>query len=180
MGRIPWNKKSNIYDLSGEYGVGWTSNTNEEFYFDLEDYDKIKDCCWSKGKNGYAIANIDGKNKTMHGVLCEFKNVDHKNRNRLDNRKENLRKATTTQQAQNRGLQSNNTSGVVGIYYRKERNAWFAQITVNGKTKTIKYSHNKEEAIRARLEAEKNILENLLLNNIYLKNITYLWRYNYA
>ena len=40
MGRIPWNKKSNIYDLSGEYGVGWTSNTNEEFYFDLEDYDK--------------------------------------------------------------------------------------------------------------------------------------------
>lgn len=37
--------KQNKYDLSGEYGVGWTSNTNEEFYFDLEDYNKIKDYC---------------------------------------------------------------------------------------------------------------------------------------
>lgn len=36
----------NIYNLSGEYGIGWTSNTNKEFYFDLEDYDKIKDYCW--------------------------------------------------------------------------------------------------------------------------------------
>ena len=40
------NKKSNIYDLTGEYGVGWTSNTNREFYFDIEDFDKIKDYCW--------------------------------------------------------------------------------------------------------------------------------------
>ena len=34
-------RKYNTYDLSGEYGIGWTSNTNKEFYFDLEDYDKI-------------------------------------------------------------------------------------------------------------------------------------------
>ena len=32
------HKKYNQYDLSGEYGIGWTSNTNEEFYFDLEDF----------------------------------------------------------------------------------------------------------------------------------------------
>lgn len=45
------NKKYNQYDLSGEYGIGYTSNTNAEginyFYFDLEDYDKIKKYCWS-------------------------------------------------------------------------------------------------------------------------------------
>ena len=34
-------KKYNTYDLSGEYGIGYTSN-GEEFYFDLEDYQKIK------------------------------------------------------------------------------------------------------------------------------------------
>ena len=28
-------KKTNKYYLSGEYGIGWTSNTNKEFYFDL-------------------------------------------------------------------------------------------------------------------------------------------------
>ena len=35
-------KKYNTYDLSGDYGIGYTSK-DEEFYFDLEDYDKIKD-----------------------------------------------------------------------------------------------------------------------------------------
>ena len=154
MGSQPWNKKENKYNLDGEFGIGWTSNTNKEFYFDLDDYDKIKNYCWIEGKNGYAVANVGGKNRTMHSVICEYKLPDHKNRNRLDNRRENLRQASTVQQAQNRSVQSNNTSGVTGVYFRKERNAWFAQITVNGKTKTIKYSHNKEDAIKARLEAE--------------------------
>lgn len=35
-------KKKNEYDLSGEYGIGYTTNKGERFYFDLEDYDKIK------------------------------------------------------------------------------------------------------------------------------------------
>lgn len=37
-------RKYNTYDLSGEYGVGYTFK-DEEFYFDLEDYDLIKDYC---------------------------------------------------------------------------------------------------------------------------------------
>ena len=41
-------RKTNVYDLSGEYGIGWTTNTNNEFYFDLEDYELIKDYCWSE------------------------------------------------------------------------------------------------------------------------------------
>ena len=45
---IKRNKKYNKYDLSSDYGIGWTSNTNEKFYFDLEDYDKIQDYCWSE------------------------------------------------------------------------------------------------------------------------------------
>ena len=47
------SKKYNKYNLNGEYGIGWTSNTNEEFYFDLEDYDKIKDYCWFLDNRGY-------------------------------------------------------------------------------------------------------------------------------
>ena len=37
--------KFNRYDLSGEYGVGYTSK-NQPFYFDKEDYELIKDYCW--------------------------------------------------------------------------------------------------------------------------------------
>lgn len=38
------NKRYNRYDLTGEYGIGYT-NQGVEFYFDLEDYDKIKEYC---------------------------------------------------------------------------------------------------------------------------------------
>ena len=40
------NHKTNVYDLNGEYGIGWTFNTNKMFYFDLTDYDLIKNYCW--------------------------------------------------------------------------------------------------------------------------------------
>lgn len=48
-------RKFNAYDLSGEYGIGYTSK-GEEFYFDLEDYDKIKDCYWYKNDQGYLLS----------------------------------------------------------------------------------------------------------------------------
>ena len=50
-------RKYNNYDLSGEYGIGYTSK-GEEFYFDLEDYDKIKDYCWFKNDSGYILAAL--------------------------------------------------------------------------------------------------------------------------
>ena len=39
------NRKKNNYNLLDEYGIGYTSK-GEEFYFDLEDYNKIKDYTW--------------------------------------------------------------------------------------------------------------------------------------
>ena len=66
-------KKYNKYDLSGEYGIGWTTNTNHVFYFDLEDYEKIKDYCWIENDQGYIIAhNIHGTqpvNVRMHRIV---------------------------------------------------------------------------------------------------------------
>ena len=63
------NKQYNKYDLSGEYGIGWTNNTNEEFYFDIEDYDKIKNICWVAGSHG-RTKTLTGKdidsNKTIN------------------------------------------------------------------------------------------------------------------
>ena len=60
------SKKYNKYNLNGEYGIGWTSNTNEEFYFDLEDYDKIKDYCWFLDNRGYILTNIFGSKKSKN------------------------------------------------------------------------------------------------------------------
>lgn len=76
---IDRTKQYNKYDLSGEYGIGWTSNTNEEFYFDLEDYDKIKDYCWfkTKSKNYIMLMAKDPSTRKhiyMHWLVMGKKN----------------------------------------------------------------------------------------------------------
>ena len=86
--RIITALKNNTYDLSGEYGIGYTSK-GEEFYFDLEDYDLIKDYCWRTDRNGYIVSNEPNINRSiisMHRLvfsnieqLNKKQQVDHKN-----------------------------------------------------------------------------------------------------
>ena len=153
-------KKTNKYDLSGEYGIGWTSNTNEEFYFDLEDYDKIKDICWyahETNNNGYI--RIYGENLETHKqvsiaqVICGDW-MDHIDRNTFNNRKTNLRPCTPLENAQNKSIQKNNTSGVSGVSWESDRQRWKASIKIDKKDKRLGCFINKDDAIKARLEAE--------------------------
>ena len=152
------NREVNPVDLSGEYGIGWTLNTGAEFYFDLEDYDKIKDMCWYETKQRSAsqlMAHIPGKRRPvrMH-VWLGFKNHDHIDRNELNNRKSNLRPATVKENARNGPLRSTNTSGIIGVGWRERYQKWQAQITVDYKGIHLGYFTNKDDAIRARLNAE--------------------------
>ena len=63
------NKEYNDYDLSGEYGIGYTFK-DEKFYFDLEDYDKIKSYCWCVTNDGYIIAPQDkGGSILLHRLI---------------------------------------------------------------------------------------------------------------
>jgi hypothetical protein len=152
--------KENKYDLSGEYGIGWTTNTNKEFYFDLEDYEKIKSYTWIEdmaAQNYHSLrARKKGTNKNIKmSDLLGYKNYDHKNRNPFDNRKSNFRLATAQENARNRSLSPRNTSGVAGICWAEDCQKWVAFIGMDGKNKKIGRFINKEDAIRARLRAEK-------------------------
>ena len=153
-------KKYNRYDLSGEYGIGWTSNTNKEFYFDLEDYEKIKDYCWIEevGTTGYSSirARVPGENRIviMHWIILGEKWYDHINRNPFDNKKENLRKATRAENNRNCSISKNNTSGIIGVSWNKTNNSWRVRITVDRQTIEVGSFLNKEDAIVARLKAE--------------------------
>ena len=153
----PDRRKLNTYDLSGEYGIGWTHNTNREFYFDLEDYDKIKNYCWREdiSPNGYSMlkTRVEDKQVLMHNLLG-FINYDHKNRNSLDNRKSNLRQCTVVENCRNRSKRSDNTSGVIGVTWHKPLQKWRATINLNKKLTHIGYYTNKNDAIVARLKAE--------------------------
>ncbi len=68
----------------------------------------------------------------VHGVWPSGQ-IDHKNRNGLDNRISNLRVATSSQNQANKGMRSDNTSGVKGVTWDAERCKWLAAIHVNGK-----------------------------------------------
>ena len=149
------NKKYNTYDLTNEYGIGYTFK-GEEFYFDLEDYDKIKDYCWHINEQGYVVStNILFHRVIMNSPDIQFE-IDHKHgeATRNDNRKYNLRITTKSQNMMNVGLRSDNKSGVTGVIWHKRSGKWRAYIRVNNKFIELGLFNIFEDAVKARKEAE--------------------------
>lgn len=144
----------NKNDLSGEYGILWASNTNDEIWFDLDKADKILKHQWLVGKRGYPVTHIGGKLITMH-VFLGYKDYDHIDRNKLNNQSCNLRRATATENARNCSKQKNNTSGFIGVSWNKSRNKWESYIKTREKFIHLGQFTDKKDAIKIRLEAEK-------------------------
>ena len=160
-------KKYNSYDLeSKEYGIGYTLK-GEEFWFDKEDYEKIKNYCWLYDNSGYLIARNydDNNNILLHRLVMGVLNdpdiiIDHKKHpkkpnHKCDNRKSNLRIVTYSYNQMNRHIRNDNTSGITGVSLDKKSNCWVSYIMVDKKRITLKYSKNKDECIKARKEAEE-------------------------
>lgn len=161
------NRKYNTYDLTGPFGKGYDAKGNE-FLFDLDDYDKIKDYYWSRYNTGYFVATYRSNGKVftfqLHRIILGIQNEnvnsivgDHINgkESRYDNRKSNLRIATRRQNVINVGIKKNNTSGVTGVYWNKTKQKWIAQI--NDKPSHHKYLgsfDSFDEAVATRKKAE--------------------------
>jgi len=143
---------------------------------DDEDYEWLSKYRWGtyKKKNRYkyyAYASIDGKQRPIHRVLTNAQKgeqVDHINQNALDNRKENLRICSISQNMMNVGPLTNNKSGYRGIYYDRSRNKWCSEIIAHGKCYKIGRFDNISDAIKYRdayaLQLHK---EYAYLNNKY-------------
>jgi len=122
---------------------------------DLDDVEIIKNLKWHLTADGYAAHGED--RLAMHNRVIGIEEgycTDHINRNRLDNRKSNLRKVTSAENSYNKSLYTTNTSGITGIHWVERINRWEAYIQKDYKKINLGYFSEKEDAMNARKEAE--------------------------
>lgn len=82
--------------------------------------------------------------------------LDHRNGNPSDNRIDNLREATPSQNQYNRRRNRNNKSGCPGVYWQPNRKKWMVQIKgPNGKSVYVGRFNKKDDAYTARRDAEQ-------------------------
>lgn len=123
-------------------------------------YDSLCLFSFSKLADGYSAARVGGKEIPVHRIISNpapTDIVDHINRNKKDNRIENLRNTDKSINAFNSKIRSTNTSGVTGVWYRKDTNRWVAEIKKNYTKVSLGCFETKEEAIAARKRAEVKI-----------------------
>ena len=99
---------------------------------DIEDIERCKEIgIWSLTKAGY-VANCNN-GIYLHRFIMNCPNnfeVDHIFHDPLDNRKSQLRIATSSQQKMNVGLRSDNSSGHRGVFYDNSRGTWNVNINL--------------------------------------------------
>jgi len=114
---------------------------------------------------GYVKIGIEGQQYPaarlawvyVYGAIPEGMEIDHKDGNPSNNRLSNLRLATSSQQKQNKKVQSNNKSGLKGAYYHAihKGKKWRTQIKVGDRLIFLGYFHRPEEAHAAYRAAEQ-------------------------
>ncbi len=131
---------------------------------DDEDFEKLAQYRWQCSKGGYATRSgkmVDGKRPCLYMHVVVFGQpvpkgfqVDHRNGDLLDNRRDNLRLATYRQNQQNAKIRIDNLIGVKGVRFRKDTGKYVARIhTDNGKRIQVGAFNTPEEAKRAYDEA---------------------------
>lgn len=127
---------------------------------DDEDFEYISQWKWCYHSAGYAVRAEGKRGKQVHiymhrEILKPPSGMftDHVNGDRLDNRKINLRSCNDSQNASNKGLQKNNTSGYKGASWCNKYKKWLSSITFTKNRRVSKkflgYFKSAEAAARA-------------------------------
>jgi hypothetical protein len=101
---------------------------------------------------GYVAVNIDKQCIVLHRIIWMMQHgempslIDHIDNNKQNNRIENLRLADKFENAHNRPIHKNNTSGCKGVYWCGRTEKWKTQIMCNRKSYHLGYYESLEEA----------------------------------
>jgi hypothetical protein len=159
----------NIYEVKGNEAIIHIKYKGHTVYatVDMGDFNKVngypgtwtvirntnvKECIYAamghKDENGKFTMSL------MHRIIMdnpEGKFIDHINHDTLNNKKENLRIVTPSQNQQNRkGAMKNSKTGIRGVYLNKQTNRWVAEIKLGGKkvwNKTFEFIEDAEREI---------------------------------
>lgn len=124
---------------------------------DIADVDLINSHIWHLS-SGYARSNINGRSTALHRLLLDISDkntlIDHRDRNKLNNRRNNLRVSDKSINSINSNLRDNNSSGVTGVSYSSSKALWRSYINYEGKRIELGWNKHKDDAIVLRLDAE--------------------------
>lgn len=133
-----------------------------EVLCDRDVYEHVKGYSWFISAQGYAYSRLGkgrrGKWVYLHRLATNAPagmQVDHINRNRLDNRRANLRLCTRRQNLWNAGISSTNTSGYKGVSWDKKNKKWEANLRLPNKSLKIGRFAKLEDAVMAYNHAVK-------------------------
>lgn len=135
-GDFTWMKEPSIIDGRNKFKTAGT-NRRTAIYIGLPNFGLVA---------AHRLAWI-----YVHGSIPDGMEIDHKDCDPTNNRLDNLRLATSSQQKQNKRVQSNNRAGLKGAYYHACRTGkkWRSQIKVGQRLIFLGYFHTAEEAHEA-------------------------------
>jgi hypothetical protein len=157
------------------------NNTKEVAIVDDEDYALLSRYSWTTNQKGHVKTHIYlGKSHhtlLLHRLIMNPTNeqqVDHINRNKLDNRKENLRICYSMQNSWNRSKYDfPKYSKYKGVSFIKNRNKWTAYITYNGCRYFLGYYNFEDDAARAYNEKAQEFFGEFAVQNYIEKDDNY-------
>lgn len=114
--------------------------------------------------SGYIVVGYKNKLYRAHRIIYYMltginstEQIDHLNKDRIDNRIENLRISNQSSNQINAGIKSNNKSGVTGVCYDKSRGKWVVQIQDKNKKSIRKRFLSFRDAVEYRYKLEKEL-----------------------
>ena len=159
-------KSKNNLEVVGDIAYLYTSK-NERITISSLDIPKVMQITWHIHKSGYVQGRLANKIIKLHRYIMDCPQdlfVDHIDRDKLNNTRNNLRICTRKINNQNKGVYKNNHAESKGVSFIPRLNKWRARVYIEGKEIHLGVYDTKDEAISQRILAEKTYYEGSVYN----------------